>query len=51
MTIQMAGTRATSSFDLEFQIVCCFSLLGLTLSLVLLPLFGTDIGTLLSYAG
>jgi hypothetical protein len=44
-------TRAATDLDLEFQVVCCFSLLGLTLSLVLLTLFGIDIGTLLSFAG
>jgi hypothetical protein len=51
MTTQTQSTRATTDLDPEFHVICCFSLLGFTVSLVLLALFGMDIGTLLSYAG
>jgi len=38
------------NFGGDLQGIFYFSLLGLTISLVLLHLFGTDIGTILFYA-
>jgi len=43
-------TRTKINFGGDLQSIFYFSLLGLTISLVLVHLFGTDIGTILFYA-
>jgi hypothetical protein len=44
------STRTNINFGGDLQSIFYFSLLGLTISLVLVHLFGTDIGTILFYA-
>jgi hypothetical protein len=51
MTILTTRAVVTTNFNLDFQTTFWFSMLGLTLSLALVLLFGTDFGALLSYAG
>lgn len=46
MTVQITHAAAPTEFDLDFQATFWFSMLGLTLSLTLPLLFGTDIGAL-----
>ena len=54
MINQIARTLSTTStidFGLDLQVTIVFSLLGLTVSLALLPWFGAEMATLLSFAG
>jgi len=51
MTTQILRAQMTAESDLELPFVLCVSLLGLTLSLALLPLFGPGFPTLLTLAG
>jgi hypothetical protein len=50
LTVMPRSTRKKINFGGNLQSIICFSLLGLTISLVLVHLFGTDIGTILFYA-
>jgi hypothetical protein len=51
MTVELVRTQPASRIDPNFTIALLFSLLGLTLTLALLPLIGTDFGTWLAIAG
>jgi len=51
MTTQILRAQTTAESDLELPFVLCISLLGLTLSLALLPLFGPELATLLAFVG
>jgi hypothetical protein len=51
MTTQTLRAQTTAELDLELPIVLCVSLLGLTLSLALLPLLGPGFSTMLALAG
>jgi len=50
LTVMPRGTLTKINFAGDLQSIFYFSLLGLTISLVLVHLFGTDIGTILFYA-
>ena len=50
LTVMSRSTRTKINFGGDLQSVFYFSLLGLTISLVLVHLFGTDIGSILFYA-
>jgi len=50
LTAISRSTRTKINFENDLQSIFYFSLLGLTISLVLVHLFGTDIGTILFYA-
>jgi len=50
LTVLPRSTRTKINFGGDLQGIFYFSLLGLTISLILLHLFGTDIGTMLFYA-
>ena len=50
LTVLPRSTRTKINFGEDLQSIFYFSLLGLTISLVLVHLFGTDIGTILFYA-
>jgi hypothetical protein len=51
MTIQTTSVQPTTNAELDGAAMLLFSLLGLTVSLALLPLFGAEFATVLSLAG
>ena len=51
MSVQLLRASAPTDTDRDFQITLLVSLLGLTVSLALLPLLGGELGPLLALAG
>jgi hypothetical protein len=51
MTVEILRAQTPSRIDPNFEIALLFSLLGLTVTLALLPLLGSDFGTSLAMAG
>jgi len=51
MTVQFLHAQTALRTEPNFEITTLFSLLGLTLTLVVLPMLGGDFGTLLALAG
>jgi hypothetical protein len=50
LTVMPRGTRTKINFGEDLQSIFYLSLLGVAISLVLVHLFGTDIGAILFYA-
>jgi hypothetical protein len=50
MSVQLLRAHAPTDTDLNFQIALFVSLLGLTISLALLPLLGGELGMVLALA-
>jgi len=51
MTVELLRERAARRTESNFEIVVLVSLLGLTITLALLPVLGSDFGTWLALAG
>jgi hypothetical protein len=51
MTLELVRDQSAPLIDVDFQLATFVSLLGLTVSLALLPLLGSDFGTWLAFAG
>ena len=51
MTVEILRAQTASSIEPDLEITLLFSLLGLTLTLAVLPLLGSDFGTWLALAG
>jgi len=51
MSVELLRAQTSPRIDPNFEIVLLISLLGLTLTLAVLPFIGGDIGTSLALAG
>ncbi len=51
MTVELLREQTARQIDPNLQVVLLVSLLGLTLTLALLPFLGSDFGTWLALAG